>query len=157
MTLEEDQRLTDRLPLSLVSLVSHVSLVFRGRRIRELLRFICGQGRLGCQIAPVLNEKLVDTVGDMLVDLTHPNHHVAGRLPARDIVDYDDVSCASVSVEHARRDLELTTVVQHCRNLVDFVGGEYVSTLVEVDVRITVFCSAIVIDVIVHCHTAGAL
>ena len=24
-------------------------------------------------------------------------------------------------------------------------------------VRITVFCSAIVIDVIVHCHTAGAL
>ena len=33
-----------------------------------------------------------------------------------------------------RRDLELTTVVQHCRNLVDFSNEEYVSTLVEVDI-----------------------
>ena len=32
------------------------------RRIRDLLRFICGQLLLGCQIALVLNEKLVDTV-----------------------------------------------------------------------------------------------
>ena len=30
-------------------------------------------------------------------------------------------------------------------------------TDMEIGVRITVFCSAIVIDVIVHCHTAGAL
>ena len=32
------------------------------------------------------------------------------------------------------RDLEPTTVVRHSRNLVDFVGGEFVSTLVEVDI-----------------------
>ena len=42
--------------------------------------------------------------------------------------------CASVSVEHVRRDLELTIVVQNCRSLVDFVGGEFASTLVEVDI-----------------------
>ena len=134
LTLEQDQRLFDRLPLSLVSLVSHVSLVFRGRRILELLRFICGQRLLGCQIALVLNGKLVDTVGDMLVDLTQSEFHVVERFFARDIVDYGDVACTLVSVEHVRWDLELTTVVQHCRNLVDFVGGEFVSTLVEVDI-----------------------
>ena len=77
LTLEQDQRLIDRFPLSLVSLVSHASLVFRVG-IRDLLRFVCGQRLLGCQIAIVLNGNLVDTVGDMLVDLTHPNHHVAG-------------------------------------------------------------------------------
>ena len=45
------------------------------------------------------------------------------------------MSCALLlSVEHVRRDLELTTVVQHYRNFVDFVGGEFVSTPVEVDV-----------------------
>ena len=37
-------------------------------------------------------------------------------------------------VELTQSDLELMTVVQHCPNLVDFVGGEYVSTLVEVDI-----------------------
>ena len=46
------------------------------QRIRELLRFICGQLLLGRQAALVLNEKLVDTVGDMLVDLAHPSLHV---------------------------------------------------------------------------------
>ena len=43
------------------------------------------------------------------------------------------MSCA-VSVEHVRWDLELTTVVQHCLNLVDFFGGEFASTLADVDV-----------------------
>ena len=46
------------------------------QRIRELLRFICGQLLLGRQAALVLDEKLVDTVGDMLVDLAHPSLHV---------------------------------------------------------------------------------
>ena len=78
-------------PLSLVSLVSHVSLVLQGLRIRELLRFICEQLLLGL---------------------------------VRDFVDWGDVVCAPVSVEHVRRDLELATAVQHCRDLVDFVGGE---------------------------------
>ena len=65
---------------------------------REILRFICGHHLLRCQIALVLNEKLVDTVGGMLVDLTHPNHHVAERLPVRDIVDCDDAVCAYGSI-----------------------------------------------------------
>ena len=43
------------------------------------------------------------------------------------------MSCA-VSVEHVRRDLELTTDVSHCLSLVDFVGGEFASMLVDVDV-----------------------
>ena len=47
------------------------------QRIRVLLRFICGQLLLGRQAALVLNEKLVDTVGDMLVDLAHPSLHIA--------------------------------------------------------------------------------
>ena len=88
---------------------------------------------LGCQIALVLNKKLVDTVGDTLVDLTRPSLHVAGRLLVRDTEDYGDIVCAA-SVEHVRRDLELITVVQHCLNLVDFVGGEVASTLADVDV-----------------------
>ena len=33
------------------------------------------------------NEKLVDPVGDMLVDLTHSNLHVVERFLVRDIVD----------------------------------------------------------------------
>ena len=33
---------------------------------------------------------------------------------------------------------------------------EYFTLLQKVDVRITVFCSAIVIDVIIHCHTTRA-
>ena len=52
-----------------------------------------------------------DTAGHMLIDPTHPNHHVAECFLACDIVDYGDVLCASVSIEHVRRDLELTTVV----------------------------------------------
>ena len=52
------------------------------QRIRELLRFTCGQLLLGCQVALVLDETLVDTVGDMLVVL------------ARDLVDSGDVVCA---------------------------------------------------------------
>ena len=94
----------------------------------EVFRFICGQRLLVRQIALVLNRKLVDTVGFTLVDLTHPNRHVAEYFLACGIVDYGDVLCASVSIEHVRRDLELVTVVQHCRNLLDFVGGEFVST-----------------------------
>ena len=42
--------------------------------------------------------------------------------------------CASVSNEHVRQDFELTVVAQNCRNLVDYVGGGFVSTLVEVDI-----------------------
>ena len=42
--------------------------------------------------------------------------------------------CASVSKEHVRRDLELTTVVQHCRNHLDLVDEEFLSMLVEVDI-----------------------
>ena len=102
-------------------------------RIRELLRFICGQLLLRCQVTVALNEDLVDTVGTMLVDVTHPSLHIVERFPVYDIEDHGDVVCA-VSVEHVRRDLELTAVVQHCLILVDFVGGEFASMLVDVDV-----------------------
>ena len=51
-----------------------------------------------------------------------------------DVVDHGDVVCAPGSLEHVRRDLELTTVVQHCLNLVDVVGGGFPGTLVDVDV-----------------------
>ena len=84
----------------------------------KFFRFICGLRILGCQIALVLNEKLVDTVGDMLVDLTQSDLRIDKRFLARDIVDFCDVLCAFVSVEHVRPDLEMTAVVQHCRNLV---------------------------------------
>ena len=67
---------------------------------------------LGCQVALVLDEKLVDFVGDMLVDLTHPSLRVAERLLVRDILDCGDVVC-SVSVDHVRRELELTNAVSH--------------------------------------------
>ena len=63
------------------------ALLAARQRIRELLRFICGLRLLGCQIALVLNGKLVDTVGDMLVDLTQSDLHVVERFLARDIVD----------------------------------------------------------------------
>ena len=68
------------------------------------------------------NEKLVDTVEDMLVDLTHSNLHVVERFLVRDIVDYADVVCALVSAEHEHSILELKRVVQHCRNPVEFIG-----------------------------------
>ena len=48
-----------------------------GLEFAEVLRFICRQRLLVRQIALVLNRKLVDTVGHMLVDLTDLNHHVA--------------------------------------------------------------------------------
>ena len=67
----------------------------------------------GMSGALVLHEKLVDTVGDTLVDLTRPGVHVAERLLVRDTEDHGDIVCA-VSVEHVRRDLELTTAVSHC-------------------------------------------
>ena len=63
--------------VSLVSHTSHiaphasfVALVSESQvqGIRKLLRFICGQLLLRCQVALVLNEELVDTVGDILVD-----------------------------------------------------------------------------------------
>ena len=63
------------------------------QRILELLRFT--------------------TVGDTLVDLTRPSLHVAERLFVRDTEDSCDIVCA-VSVEHVRRDFELTTAVSHC-------------------------------------------
>ena len=50
------------------------------------------------------------------------------------IVDYGNVACTPGSLEHVRRDLELTTVVLHCLKLVDVVGGEFAGTLVDVDV-----------------------
>ena len=103
------------------------------QRILEVLRFISGQLLLRCQFALVLNDKLVETVGDLLVDLSHPSLYVVERLLVRDIVDYGDVVC-DFPVEHVRRDLELTTVVQHCLNVVDFVGEEFAGTLVEVDI-----------------------
>ena len=64
-----------------VSLVPHVSVAAlvserQVQGIRELLRFICGELLLRCQVALVLNEELVDTVRDMLVDLAHPTLHV---------------------------------------------------------------------------------
>ena len=90
-----------------------------GLRFAEVLRFIFGLHLLGCQIELVLNGKLVDTVGDMLVDLTQSDLDFVERFLARDIVDFCDVLWASVSVEHVRLDLELTAVVQHCPNLVD--------------------------------------
>ena len=46
------------------------------QRIGELLRLICGQLLLGRQVTLVLDEKLVDTVTDVLVDLLHPRGHV---------------------------------------------------------------------------------
>ena len=56
----------------------------------------------GCQVALVLHEKLVDTVGDTLVDLTRLILHVAERLLVRDTEDCGDIVC-SVSVEHVLR------------------------------------------------------
>ena len=45
------------------------------------------------------------------------------------------MSCVLASAEHVPRDLELNRkVVQHCRDLVDFDGGEFASMFVEVDV-----------------------
>ena len=75
-----------------------------GLEFAEVLRFICGQRLLVRQVT------LFSTV------------------------DYGYVLCTSVSIEHVRRDLELTTVVQHCRNHLNFVGEEFVSMLVEVDI-----------------------
>ena len=66
----------------------------------KFFRFICGLRVLVCQIALVLNGKLVDTVGDMLVDLTQSDLRIDKRCLARDIVDFCDVLCASVSVEN---------------------------------------------------------
>ena len=59
------------------SISSHSYCTFQSYRtslvqwIRELLRLICGQLLLRCRVALVLNEELVDTIGDMFVDLTH--------------------------------------------------------------------------------------
>ena len=111
-----------------VSLAPHVSLVAlvserQVQGVHELLRFICGELILRCQVAPVLNEELVDTVEDMLVDLAHPILRVVGRFLVRDIIDCDDVVCFLGSAEHVPRDLELKRVVQHCRNLVGLVAG----------------------------------
>ena len=64
----------------------HSSHSYRtSQRIGELLRFTCGQLLLRCQVALVLHEKLVDTVGDTL---TRPSLHVAERLLVRDTEDY---------------------------------------------------------------------
>ena len=86
----------------------------------DLLKFFRFFGSHGpwLQIALVLNGKLVDTVGDMLVDLTQSDLYFVERFLARDIVDYGDLLCASASIEPVRKDLELMNVVHHCRNLV---------------------------------------
>ena len=77
--------------MSHVLLVPHVSLVAlvserQVQGIRELLRFICGQLFLQRQVSLVLNEELVDTVRDMLVDLAHPI--LVERLLVRNIIDW---------------------------------------------------------------------
>ena len=84
--------------MPLVSLVALVS----NQRIHELLRFICGRLLLRCQVALVPNEKLVDTVGGMLVDVTHPNLHFVGRFLVRRIIDYDDVLCVPAVASRGR-------------------------------------------------------
>ena len=48
------------------------------------------------------NEKLVDSVGDMLVDLTRSNLHVVERFLVRNIVDCDGVVCVLVVVSRGR-------------------------------------------------------
>ena len=53
------------------------------------------------------------TPSETLVDLTRPSVHVAERLLVRDTRDFGVIVCA-VSVEHVRRELELTTAVSHC-------------------------------------------
>ena len=89
----------------------------------DLLKFFrfFGSHGLWLQVAFVLNGKLVGAVGDMLVDLTQSNPHTVERFLAPDIADFGGVLWASVSVEHVRRDLELTAVAQHHRNLVAFL------------------------------------
>ena len=64
--------------------------------IRELLRLICGHLllRLRRQVALVINEELVNAVGDMLVDLTLPILYVVERFLVRGVIVCDDVSCA---------------------------------------------------------------
>ena len=64
------------------------------QRNRELLPFICARCLLGCQVALLLIEKLIGTVGVMLVDFTHPHLHIYERFLVCDIIDYDDVVCA---------------------------------------------------------------
>ena len=61
---------------------------------RTFQRIRCGQLLLRCQAAHVLNEKLVDTVGDTLVDLAHPILHVVERFLVRNIVDSGGVVCS---------------------------------------------------------------
>ena len=75
------------------SIVWHFDSYRTFQRIRELLRFFCGQLVLGCQAALVLNDKLVDTVGDMVVDLARPILHVVERFLVRNITDSGDVVC----------------------------------------------------------------
>ena len=75
------------LPLSLVSLVSHVSPISHASMSCELLRFISVGNSSVMSDRTCSNEKLVDTVGDMRVDLTHSNHHVVARFLVRGIVD----------------------------------------------------------------------
>ena len=54
-------------------------------------------------------EELVDTVGDMLVDLTHTNHHVE-RFLIRDIVGCDDAVCVPVVAFRGRPEMLLSRV-----------------------------------------------
>ena len=57
---------------------------------------------MSCAGRACSNEKLVDTIRDMLVDLTFSNHHVVERFLVRDIVDCDDVMCVLVVVSRGR-------------------------------------------------------
>ena len=45
------------------------------------------------------------------------------------------ISCASASVEHVRRDLEMTNVVQHCRNRVALRCVELISLCCKLSAR----------------------
>ena len=51
---------------------------------------------LGCQVTLVLDERLVDTVRNMLVDLANPILHGVERFLVRDIIDQDVVLCVPV-------------------------------------------------------------
>ena len=96
------------------------------------------------------NEKLVNTVGDMLVDLTHSNHFLV-----RDIADCDDVVCTPVVVSRGRPETLLSRSSLHTGILlVDFIGDGFTSTLVEVDMAVIVLTMFGLSHA--HTHTAAA-
>ena len=71
-----------------------------------------------CDVKPRLFQReACCTVGDMLVGLTHSNHHVVERFLVRDIVNCDDVVCV------------LVVVTRGCHETLSFRSSPYTRVL----------------------------